>query len=85
MDKEQNQEILKRLEKIESYLAKLQMTNDMFLDNQEFLQVMNISKRTAQLWRDTKVIPYSQIGAKIYYKISDIKALLEKNYHYENK
>ena len=78
-------EILQRLDKIEVQLTKLQMSNDVFLDNQEFLQIMNISKRTAQIWRDSKVIPFSQVGAKIYYKVADIKTLLEKNYHPVNK
>lgn len=58
----------------------IQKNYDVFLDNQEFLQVMNISKRTAQDWRDKGVIPYSQIGAKIYYRFSDIEELLNKNY-----
>ncbi|WP_299523479.1 helix-turn-helix domain-containing protein [uncultured Lutibacter sp.] len=52
-----------------------------FLDNQEFIQLMNISKRTAQTWRDNSVIPFSQIGNKIYYKISNVEMLLEKNSH----
>jgi predicted site-specific integrase-resolvase len=50
-------------------------------DNQEFLKVMNISKRTAQQWRDTGYIGFSQLGNKIYYRLSDIKALLNANYN----
>ena len=50
-------------------------------DNQEFMKLMNISKRTAQQWRDNKTIGFSQVGNKIYYKLKDILQLLEENYN----
>ncbi len=53
--------------------------DDVFVDNQEFLQIMNVSKRTAQAWGDQKIIAFSQVGNKIYYKMGDIITLLEKN------
>ena len=71
---------IEQLNNIEQRLKKIQYNNDVFLDNQEFLQVMNISKRTAQTWRDSGIIPFSQVGAKIYYRFSDIEELLNKNY-----
>ena len=52
-----------------------------FLDNQEFIQLMNISKRTAQTWRNDGVVAFSQIGSKIYYKMKDVEILLDKNYN----
>lgn len=75
-----NKDILNQLEEIKTQLKKVQYNNNVFLDNQEFLQVMNISKRTAQQWRDSGVISYSQVGAKIYYRFSDIEDLLNKNH-----
>jgi hypothetical protein len=41
---------------------------------------MNISKRTAQSWRDEGKVSFSQIGSKIYYRMSDVQKLLDKNY-----
>ena len=38
------------------------------------------SQKTAQTWRDTGVVSFSQIGNKIYYRISDIQQLLNDNY-----
>lgn len=79
--------ILKRLEdKVNLIAAKLKLKEslnpeDIFFDNQEFLQVMNISKRLAQSWRDDGFIGYSQLGNKIYYRLTDIKALLNANYN----
>lgn len=51
-----------------------------FIDNQDFILLMHISKRTAQTWRDNGTIPFSQIGSKIYYNKKDVDSLLEKNY-----
>ena len=54
---------------------------DVFFDNQQFMKLMNISKRTAQEWRNKKIIEFSQVGNKIYYRLSDIKKLLNANYN----
>jgi len=51
-----------------------------WLDIQEACHVLNVSKRTLQTYRDTGVLPFSQIGSKIYYKAVDIQAHLEKHY-----
>jgi len=74
------QEIIARLTRMEVILKTKQGDPDeLFADNQEFLQIMNISKRTAQAWRDQKVVAFSQVGNKIYYQMGDITKLLEKN------
>lgn len=82
---EEIEQILQRLEKIEEAVRIRQKSPEQtFFDNQEFLQVMNISKRTAQSWRDAKLIAYSQIGSKIYYSMTDIMELLQKHYKPSN-
>ena len=48
------------------------------IDNSELLQLMKISSRTAQTWRDTGILPYSMVGKKIYYDMRDVEALLER-------
>ena len=53
---------------------------EQYVDNQEFLILMKISKRTAQMWRDENKISFSQIGNKIYYKVSDVEDLLNNHY-----
>lgn len=84
---ENTEKILKRLdEQITILVAKVKMglkldPEDVFFDNQEFMQLMNISKRTAQEWRNKKIIEFSQVGNKIYYKLSDIQKLLNDNYN----
>jgi hypothetical protein len=83
---ERIESILKRLdENMTLVVAKLKLNEktdpeDVFFDNQEFMSLMNISKRTAQEWRNNKIIKASQIGNKIYYKLTDVKKLLDNNY-----
>lgn len=76
-------EIQEQLKELTTILKERQQMNpeDLFCDNQEFMQMMNISKRTAQMWRDTGFMSYSQLGNKIYYRIKDIRNLLEANYN----
>lgn len=75
------QDIKQRLAEISLALKQKQRTepDQIWYDNQEFLQIMNISKRTAAYWRTEKVISYSQVGNKIYYRLSDIMDLLHKS------
>jgi len=50
-----------------------------FVGNDQFMEIMGISKRTAQTWRDQGVVPFSQIGSKIYYSRRDIEMLMQKH------
>jgi putative IMPACT (imprinted ancient) family translation regulator len=79
---EQYQELLTQISEIKNSLSQQQKNpSEIFVDNQEFIDLMKISKRTAQHWRDTGVISFSQIGSKIYYRMSDIEELLNSNYN----
>ena len=48
-----------------------------WLHNGDVCRLLNISKRTLQHYRDTGVLPFSQIGHKCYYKREDVERLLE--------
>ena len=49
-----------------------------WLDNQEVCQLLNISKRTLEYYRNSGKISHSQIGNKNYYKVSDIEDMVKK-------
>ena len=79
--KEQYERIQRKLDKIAGdFIYSRQLPEDMFIDNPKFMELMGISQKTAQTWRDTGVVSFSQIGNKIYYRISDIQQLLNDNY-----
>lgn len=76
------QELVKKMDEIQTKLtAKEKEPNEIWLDNQEFIQLLKISKRTAQHYRDTGMISFSQVGSKIYYRMNDVEELLKKHYN----
>jgi predicted lipase len=82
ISKEQYMELITRLDNITKRLDnKKETTKDKFMDNQDFQALMKISKRTAQTWRDEGQISFSQVGNKIYYKLSDVEKFLDENYN----
>lgn len=49
-----------------------------WLDNQEVCQILGISKRTLQTYRNSGILPYSQTGHKIIYRSDDVKQVFER-------
>lgn len=47
-----------------------------WLDNQDVCQLLSISKRTLQSYRDNGTLPYSQMGHKMLYKPADVEKVL---------
>jgi hypothetical protein len=68
------------LEEVKSKTNPKSLLLEPYMDNHEFIMLMKISKRTAQTWRESGLVPYSQIGNKVYYKVADIERLLNINY-----
>jgi hypothetical protein len=81
LSQDQFDSIINRIEDLKSEIKNNSKSkSEDFVDNADFIQLMNISKRTAQAWRDEGIISFSQIGGKIYYRMSDVQALLDKNH-----
>ncbi len=63
--------------------------NEIILDEVDFLQTLKISKRQAAKMRAEGVITYAKIGGKIYYRLSEVLAYIErheiKGLHYKNR
>ena len=82
LSKAQFSELTTRLDELQNLVNNQSGTSKKgFMDNEEFLQFMGISKRTAQSWRDEGKISFSQVGNKIYYKSADVDKLLAENYN----
>ena len=60
--------------------SKLDNFKETWIDGQDVMHTMHISKRTLQSLRDNCTLPYSRINGKFYYKVADIEDLLESNY-----
>lgn len=57
------------------------LDRERFLTNNDVANMLHVSQRTLQDWRDTGKIAYIQISGKVLYKESDVKRLLEENYY----
>ena len=47
-----------------------------WLDNQDVCQILNISPRTLQTFRQNGTLAYSQIEHKVYYKPEDVERII---------
>lgn len=57
----------------------VEQDNSKWLDNQDVCNLLNISYRTLQYYRNTGKIPFSQINSKCYYKVTDVERLLNSS------
>lgn len=48
-----------------------------WLDNQDVCELLNISKRSLQYYRNCGKLSFSQINSKCYYKSTDVEKLLK--------
>lgn len=73
---------LSELKKVVEYIGKSQLKKviDNWVDGDEVLKALKISKRTLQSYRDKGILGYTQFGNKLFYKVRDIQQLLDKNY-----
>ena len=55
-----------------------------FLTGKEVCELLYISSRTLQDYRDRRIIPYTQFAGKILYKASDLERMLEENYYFKS-
>lgn len=49
-----------------------------WLDNQEVCEILSISKRTLQTYRDNGTLAFTQINHKMYYRPHDVEQLINK-------
>lgn len=47
--------------------------------NDDVCRLLQISKRTLQSYRNNGILPYSQIGRKCYYRVSNIENLVSES------
>ncbi len=61
--------------------TKSSISGEYFLDNNEVCEMLHISSRTLQDYRDRGLIGFYKLEGKILYKLSDIQEMLEKHYN----
>lgn len=73
-------EIVDKLDKISRYVKEhSESDHEGWVDNHDVCKFLNISVRTLQRLRTQKLINYSIIRGKTYYKLSEIERMLNEN------
>lgn len=76
------EQIKQRFEDFSQQVKNLYRNNqdkEKWLGNEDVCEFLQISKRTLQSYRDNGILPYSQIGRKCYYRVSDIENLISQS------
>lgn len=79
----QMQQILEEIKTIKKEVTTQEPIKDAWIDGVEVQSSLHISESTLYRHRKAGRLPYSRVRGKIYYKKSDIRELLEKNYRIE--
>ena len=78
----QFQELISKIENFHQHVTpKGKAPKDPILDNADVLQLLKISKRTLQSWRDENKLAFSKVNGLLFYRLSDIEDLINRNYH----
>lgn len=79
-------DLAKRMESIEEKTEMLYRRQEdvglkKWLDNQDVCQMLGITKRTLQTYREKGYVPFSRIRHKIFYRPEDVEKLLQSSSH----
>ena len=57
-----------------------QEINSQWIESVKIPKILGISLKTWQTYRDKRLIPFSQIGSKIFVKRADLEKFMESHY-----
>ena len=74
--------IEEKIEKLENILIEktADEINSQWIESVKIPKILGISQKTWQTYRDRRLIPFSQIGSKIYVKRLDLENFMQQHY-----
>ena len=57
------------------------LDGERYLTDREVAQILKVSRRTLQEYRNDGMLPYILLGGKVLYRESDLEKVLESCYH----
>lgn len=75
--------LIRKIEMVESLKKEASQSSFnkiILLTPKEVCELLHISSRTLQSWRDVKTLSYIQIGRIILYRVEDIISCLDQHY-----
>ena len=77
-------ELVSSIKTMESEVEMLKDSNlsciGKWLNGDQVMRMLGVSRRTLQNYRDNGILPYSTVGGKFYYSIRDIEELMLRNF-----
>ena len=77
--------IMERFDKQDKTLEKMNkqklLDEEVLLDNQDLCELLHVSKRTLQRYRDSGELPFQTLYHKTFYKQSDVLAFIKVNFN----
>jgi excisionase family DNA binding protein len=76
------QELFTKIENLEKYFKHIvdkQPLSEAWLDIEETCELLKVSKRTLQNYRDDGILTYSQVGGKVYFSSTAIEEHLKNH------
>jgi hypothetical protein len=84
VEKQVLDELLNRLEslknKVDSLYTGSGIAPQKWIDNRQACSRLSVSLRTLQTLRDSRILPFTKIGAKVFYKPEDLENMLLSGY-----
>ncbi|WP_282196872.1 helix-turn-helix domain-containing protein [Alistipes finegoldii] len=82
IEKSDFDKLIGRIEEIAEHIRKsenkrLSVDAERWISNREAMDILGVSPRTLQRYRDSGCIPFSKIGRNCRYRLSDIERALE--------
>ena len=78
-------ELIFRIDRLKSKVDNLYVHSGIapqkWIDNEQACQRLSVSIRTLQTLRDSRMLPYTKMGGKVFYKPEDIEKMLFLGYH----
>lgn len=70
--------VIKSLDSLADKVASIvTKPSSLIITNKQLCEKLNVCSKTVQKWRDNGLITYSKIGREIFYKYSDVLAMLD--------
>ncbi len=84
-DQQDRKEILRILKSIEKLMKEAAEPKVTWYDTQKICQLRGTTRRTIETWRNAGMIPFSKMGGKVYYRLSDIENYLTDHMTYKEQ
>lgn len=54
--------------------------NSQWMESAQARKLLGVSQKTWQVYRDNRIIPFTQVGRKIYVKRGDLESFMQEHY-----